>query len=83
MRINIDFAQYVAVIRKYQEAFEAWYYELDGHTYKQRSDLPYKAFDVTPVIDWMKEVAPESNARVIEKFVEYNKRDKSLPSMYF
>lgn len=78
-------------IEKYQEEFEKWYYEehseiIEGKKLtcmRQRSDLPYKFFDITPIIDWMKEVAPNSKPRVIKHYVWGEKYDKSLPKLNF
>lgn len=78
-------------IRKYQEEFEKWYYEEREDTfygvtdifYAQRKDLPYEYFDITPIFDWMKEMSPLSNPRVIGTYQRGEKYDKSLPAMFF
>lgn len=97
-KVNIDFASYIDVIEfepflgedidKYQEAFNSWYYEEEpsgfgGTVFKQRSDLKYKIFDVNVIIDWIKEVAPNSNVKILQRELEPGKEDKRLPSMYF
>lgn len=46
-------------IKKYQKAFEKWYYEAETEMingkkytcYVQRKDLPYKYFDLEPIFD--------------------------------
>lgn len=78
-------------IRKYQKEFEKWYYEereeviygVKTIIYAQRKDLPYKYFDITPIFDWMKEMSPMSNPRVISMYQRGEKYDKSLPEMSF
>lgn len=78
-------------IKKYQEEFEKWYYdetiEYIGNerciVFKQRSDFQYECFDITPIIDWIKEVAPNANPKVLKYCSTGSKYDKSLPSMHF
>lgn len=78
-------------IKKYQEEFEKWYYEeytevIEGEKLvikRKRSDLPYKVFDITPIIDWMKEISPASNPIVIDYGEFGTEYDKKLPAMYF
>lgn len=76
---------------KYQKEFEKWYYEeyteviqgikLVGR--RKRSDLSYKYFDITPIIDWIKEKSPTSNPRVLEHGGMDTKYDRRLPTLYF
>ena len=62
-------------IHDYKEAFEEWYYEeysevIDGERLicmRQRSDLPYEYFGVEVIIDWIKEVAPHANPRILKR----------------
>ena len=76
---------------EYQKAFEAWYYEevivyVDGEpciVEQQRSNLPYTCFDINVVLDWMKEVAPSSNPRLIKETIGRKGYYKKLPSIYF
>ena len=76
---------------KYQKEFEKWYYEehteiIEGKKYverRKRANLPYKYFDITPIVDWMKEVAPNSNPRVLERGGWGAEYDKHLPTLYF
>ncbi len=76
---------------KYQKEFEKWYYEeytetIEGKKLvgkRKRSDLPYKVFDITPIVDWMKEVSPDANPIVIDYGEWDTKYDKKLPAMYF
>lgn len=94
MKVNIGFAQYVATIEfkpflgenieKYQEAFEDWYYEeVEEGVRQQRSDLNYEVFDTQVIIDWMLEVAPRCDAKIIEPFLKVGEEDESLPYMCF
>lgn len=76
---------------KYQKAFEKWYYEeyseiIDGKRLigrRKRSDLAYEYFDINPIIDWMKEVSPNSNPKVIGHYILGEEYDKKLPTLYF
>lgn len=76
---------------EYQKAFEAWYYEetvvyVDGEkciVEQQRKNLPYTCFDVNVFLDWMKEVAPSSNPRLIKETVGRKGYNKNLPSIHF
>lgn len=76
---------------RYQKEFEKWYYEehseiIEGKKlicFRQRSDLPYKVFDVTPIVDWMKEVAPNSNPKVLQEGGWELDYDKRLPTLHF
>lgn len=78
-------------IERYQEEFDKWYYEEESEivegkkmtVFKQRSDLNYKYFDINVITDWMKEVAPNSNPKVIQSYVRGQKYDKSLPKLNF
>ena len=97
MKVNVGFAVYIDVIEfkefmgknidKYKKAFEDWYYEevikYGFPVLQQRSDLTYKYFNTDVVIDWMNEVAPECNARIIQHKIEPGKEDTSLPYMCF
>lgn len=94
MKVNIDFAQYVATIEfkpflgedieKYKEAFEDWYFvELKDGTIIARPDLNYEVFDAQVIIDWLLEASPECDAKIIEPFLKVGKEDKSLPYMCF
>ena len=73
-------------IEKYTLGFNNWYYE---HTeiygmgvLQQRSSLPYKSLSTQVVIDWMHEVSPDCNAKLIAKNIKLGEEDKSLPYMY-
>ncbi|MBR2785944.1 MAG: hypothetical protein IKD76_00305 [Clostridia bacterium] len=76
-------------IEVYREAFDNWYYEevpsiyMGGTICKQRSDLNYTTLDVNVIIDWIKEVAPESNPVVLVEMMEPDDVDPALPGMYF
>lgn len=79
-------------IKKYQKEFEKWYYEeivgvVNGKKkvlgYEPRKDLPYKYFDLEPIFDWMREMSPTSNPRVLEEHLFTDKFDKKIPGMYF
>lgn len=97
MKVNIGFAQYVALIEfepfmgdnieEYQKAFEDWFFEIKqtetGFLRCMRSRFNYKCFDVHVIIDWIKEVAPQSNPRIIAPFIDVGEEDPTLPAMYF
>lgn len=97
MKINVDFAVCVDVIEfeefmgkdinKYKKNFENWYFEVVEKfgipVRQQRSTLKYKYFNSQPIVDWMNEVAPGCNARIIAKDVIPGQEDTSLPYMYF
>lgn len=94
MKVNIDFAQYVATIEfkpflgedieEYQDAFEDWYFEEDENgKIRKRSDLTNDVFDAQVIIDWMLEVSPECDAKIIETFLKSGEEDKNLPYMCF
>ena len=97
LKINIDFAQYVAIIEfepflgecidEYQKAFENWFYEKretkTGTTISMRSRFHYKCLDANVIIDWIKEVSPKSNPRIIAPFIEVGQEDSTLPTLYF
>lgn len=76
---------------RYQKEFEKWYYEehseiIEGKKltcYRQRSDLPYKVFDINPIIDWINEVSPNSNPKVIQEGGWGLDYDKKLPTLHF
>lgn len=89
---EIEFEPFLGSEAKaYQEAFEKWYYEevieyVDGKkciVEQQRKDLPYTCFDVNVIFDWMKEVAPNSNPRLIKEFIGRKDHNKKLPSLHF
>ena len=83
----IEFEPFLgADIEKYTLGFNNWYYE---HTVEygigvlqQRSDLPYKSLSTQVVLDWMYEVAPECNAKLIATDIKLGEEDTSLPYMY-
>ena len=98
MKVNIGFAQYVAVIEfepfmgdnieDYQRAFENWFFEeykneTGGYSIRIRPRFNYKCFDAQVIIDWIKEVAPQSNPRIIASFIDVGEEDPTLPAMYF
>lgn len=74
-------------IEKYKTEFEKWYFELihiGNLPYGvQRSSLKYKNLDGIPIVDWMNEVAPGCNARIIAKNLFPGQEDKNLPYMCF
>ena len=95
MKINIGFASFISLIEfnefmgtdinKYKEEFEKWYFEEkivdDVPIYPQQ--LKYKYFDAEPIVDWMNQVAPGCNARIISKKLVPGEEDTSLPYMCF
>ena len=98
MRVNVDFASYIDVIEfdpflgenidDYKKAFELWYYEERcsenvGKVLMQRSNLKYEIFDINVIIDWIKEVAPNSNVHIIKCGLEQGTEDDTLPKMCF
>ena len=95
MKINVDFAICVDVIEfedfmgkdidKYKESFENWYFDeiVIDNIPVYHHQLKYKYFNAEPIVDWMNEVAPGCNARIIAKDVMPGEEDISLPYMYF
>lgn len=89
---EIEFEPFLGKRAKaYQKAFEKWYYEevvadIGGKQFivmQQRSTLPYTCFDVNVIFDWMKEVSPDSNPRLIKEFMGRKEHNRKLPSMCF
>lgn len=89
---EIEFEPFLGKRAKaYQKAFEKWYYEetieyVNGKkciVEKQRKDLPYTCFGVNVIFDWMKEVAPNSNPKLIKEFIGRKSHNKKLPSICF
>lgn len=95
MKVNIDFAQYIAVIefepflgddiKAYQKAFNSWFFIVNkkGTIIKQNPNLNYDYFDAQVIIDWLKTASPKCKARIVEPFLNVGEEDKSLPYMYF
>lgn len=92
MKVNIDFAQYIAVIefeaflgtdiKKYQKEFEKWYFQrVRSMKYKIKKEN--EIFDAQLVIDWLKIVSPNCKAKILEPFLNIGEEDKSLAYMYF
>ena len=75
----------------YQKSFEEWYYEeysevINGEKLvcmRQRSTLSYEYFGVDVIIDWINEIAPTSNPKILKRNLSRKEYDKSLPSMCF
>ena len=93
MKVVIDFAFDASIIEftpflgenieKYIKAFEDWYYEIEKYGRRPRSDLKYEYFNVDVIIDWIKEVAPEANPRILVRRIKPDEVDPELPGMYF
>lgn len=97
MKINIGFGLFIHVVEfnpflganidKYITEFNNWYYEYTEvygvGVLKQRSTLPYKYLNTKVILDWMNEVAPDSNAHIIQENIPLGQEDTSLPYMYF
>jgi len=92
MRVNIDFAQYIAVIEfepflgsdisKYQKEFEKWYFQrIRKMKYKPKKEN--EIFDANLVIEWLRISSPNCNAKIVEPFLNIGEEDKNLPCMYF
>lgn len=95
MKVNINFAQYIATIefepflgediKEYQKAFNSWYYIVNkkGRIIKPNPKLHYECFDAKVIIDWLKIASPECKAKIIEPFLKVGEEDNTLPYMYF
>ena len=95
MKINIGFDSFVTVIEfnefmgkdvdRYKEEFEKWYFEerLENDVPIYPHQLKYKYFNAEPIVDWMNQVSPECNARIISKELVPGEEDTSLPYMCF
>lgn len=95
MKVIIDFPKALSLIQfnpflgedieLYQQEFEKWYSK--NYTpyigEKNKKGNYNKTFDAYIVIDWIKEVAPESKPVMIAEEIDENKVDSSLPRMYF
>lgn len=92
MKVNIDFAQYVAVIefdpflgediKEYQKEFEKWYFQrIRKMKYKPKKES--EIFDAKLVVEWLKIASPNCRAKIVEPFLNIGEEDKSLPYMYF
>lgn len=77
---------------KYKEEFEKWYMENFcekkellhfGPIYTLRKDIQHRCLNAEMIIEWMNEVYPESNAKVIAKELKLGEEDTSLPYMCF
>ena len=83
----IEFEPFLGTdIEKYTLEFNNWYYEptvrYGVNILTQRSSLPYKSLSTQVVIDWMHEVSPDCNAKLIAKNIKLGEEDKNLPYMY-
>lgn len=95
MKVNIDFAQYVATIefepflgndiKAYQKAFNSWYFIVNkkGKIIKPNPNLHYDCLDTQVIIDWLNIASPTCKAKIIEPFLKVGEEDKSLPYLYF
>lgn len=95
LKVIVDFATFGSLIEftpflgedieLYQKAFEDWYYEeaRGGRILKQRSDLKYTTLNVDVVIDWIKEVAPNSNPVIIKRVISFPDIDRTIPALCF
>lgn len=93
MKVNIDFAQYVAVIEfepflgedinEYKKEFEKWYFIKNGRRIMQNPKLHYDFFDAQVIIDWLKIASPNCKAKIVEPFLNIGEEDESLQYMCF
>lgn len=95
MKVNIDFAQYIATIEFepflgtdisiYKKEFEKWFFiqNSKGHNIKPKPELHYEYFDVQVIIDWLLQTSPKCGAKIIEPFLTPGEEDDSLPYMCF
>lgn len=95
MKVNIDFAEYVAVIefepflgediKAYQKAFNSWFFIVNkkGTIIKQNPNLHYDYFDAQVIIDWLKIASPKCKAKIVEPFLKVGEEDSTLPYMCF
>lgn len=93
MKVNIDFAQYVAVIEfepflgedvnEYKKEFEKWYFIKKGRRIIQNPKLHYDCFDAQVIIDWLNIASPSCKAKIVEPFLNIGEEDESLQYMCF
>lgn len=97
MKARVDFDTYGVVIefepfmgkniRKYQEEFERYFYKEIKESLNGKESIGYvpkkMCWGIQEIIDWMKEMSPMSNPRVISTYQCGEKYDKSLPAMFF
>lgn len=89
--VSIDVIEFIPFlgddIETYKNEFEKWFFEIiyiGGLPYGvQKSTLHYETIDGTAIVDWMNEIAPECNARIIAKNLFPGQEDKNLPYMCF
>ena len=78
MKVNIDFAAYIAVIefepflgedvKKYQKEFEKWYLQrIRKMKYKKNNDN--KIFDANLIVEWLKSACPNCKAKKVKSFL--------------
>ena len=92
MKVNIDFAQYIAVIefepflgediRKYQKEFQKWYFQRERKM-KYKEKLEKDIFDANLVVEWLKIASPNCKAKIVEPFLKIGEEDKGLSYMCF
>ena len=77
---------------RYKEEFEKWYSEKYcekketmtlGKIYVIRKDIPNECLSAEMIVEWMNEVYPKSNAKVIDKDIKLGEEDESLPYIAF
>lgn len=93
MKVNIDFAEYIAVIEfepflgedidEYKKELEKWYFIKKGRRIIQNPKLHYDRFDAQVIIDWLKIASPKCRARIVEPFLNVGEEDATLPYMCF
>ena len=95
MKVSINFPTIASIIEfepflgndieKYLEEFEKWYFEIDERGYYKIKDrhLHYEYLDDEVIIDWIKEIAPESNLKILIRNIKPEDVDPSLPGLYF
>lgn len=97
MRARVEFDTYGVVIEfepfmgedisKYQEEFEKYFYVEIEENFKGKKATGYipkkMCWGIQEIFDWMKEMSPLSNPRVISTYKRGEKYDKTLPEMSF
>lgn len=95
MRVNLDFTLFIEVIEfepfmgqyleKYSSEFYEWFHYKRFPSDKTDSGFIYKDeiynWDAVAIVDWMNEVAPECNAKIIERNIKPGDENTSLPYM--
>ena len=95
MKVNLNFTLFIDVIEfepfmgnyleRYVHEFYEWFHYKRFPSNETKSGFIYKeeiySWNAIPVVDWMNEIAPECNAKIIARDIKPGQEDKNLPYM--